>query len=71
MQDRKVYADRQEQMLLARNDGYGKAYRLIRRKYNEKRSKDSSVNAVSFMKQYAEDLIKQKERLDWKHEEIS
>lgn len=71
MQDRKVYADRQEQMLLARNDGYGKAYRLIRRKYNEKRSKDSSVNAVSFMKQYAEDLVTQKESLDWNHEEIS
>jgi hypothetical protein len=71
MQHEKTYADRQERMLLKRNDGYGKAYRFIRNRFDKQRSEDSSMNAVSFMKQFAEDLVKHQESLDWDNEKNS
>lgn len=71
LQHEKLYADRQEQMLLKRSDGYGKAYRFLRNRFDERRSEDSSVNAVSFMKQFAEDLVKDQESLGWDNEKNS
>lgn len=71
IQNENDYADRLEKMLLKRTDGYGKAYRHLREKFSERRRNDHTLNAVSFMKQYADDLIKHTESLDWNNEEIS
>lgn len=66
-----TYADRQEQLLMDRQDGYGKAYRLIRKLFDNRVRENVFENAATFMKWLASELIGREGSLDWNNEKIT